>query len=276
MSSSAAYDGWRDPLGEIAHMSDLLVRYTAGDCQAVRDALKASIDSDSSPDQLAVATAVADEFVSRAARNLARLHEALVAVGYEFADAPNALVLNDEPDERSVAEFEKQMGKMPLIASRWYRRIKSVDFSQSLEQLKDRQSPLSALGWGVRFIVQSFEKAQEHWAEHRRERQKNDRQRVEFGVPAIGPLTPRLFTGGCASSNECMGFDLPSSRFDDVLYDEGEGDQYFGDEIAGGFAAGGLPILCAPKRILKVVRSVYGEPDRAYLSGRLPANYEPM
>jgi hypothetical protein len=257
-------------------MTDLATQYISGECESVRDALKASINANSTPQQLAIAISVADEFVRRAVRNLSRLYDALLAVGYQFTDATSALLLNDPADEHSVTAFEKQMGKMPLLASRWYRRIKSADFRQTYEQLTDRKSPLAGLGWNVPFIVQSLEKAWEHWAEHLKRSKEDDRHRENFGHPPSVPPAPVLLTGGCASNNDCKGFALPSSRFDEVLYNDGGGDQYFGDEIAHGFAQGAFPALQAPERIMKIVRSLYGEPDRAYLSTRLPANYEAL
>jgi hypothetical protein len=255
-------------------MTDLRTRYLSGDCQSVRDALRASIDADSAAAEIAVATGVADEFVSRSIANLSRLYDALVTVGYEFADPANAFVLHNSPSEDSVAEFEKQMGRMPLIASRWYRRIKSVDFTQTYKQLTDRHSPLAGLGWNVPFITQSLEKAQEHWEEHCRQCAEDNRYLAAAGEPTRGPPSRTLLIGGSASNCDCKGFNLPSFRFDDVLYNDGGGDQYFGDEIASAFAYGGFPVLSAEERTLKVVRRLYGEPDREYLSKKLPKTYE--
>jgi hypothetical protein len=255
-------------------MADLRTRYVSGDCQSVRDALKASINAESTAEEVAIARAVADEFVSRSVANLSRLYEALVTIGYEFADPAVAFLLHNSPNDDSVADFEKQMGTIPLLASRWYRRIKSVDFSQTYEQLTDRQSPLAGLGWNALFIAQSLENAQEHWAEHCRQCEEDNRHREAAGYPTHGTPTRALFTGGCASNNDCKGFDLPSFRFDDVLYNDGGGDQYFGDEIAHGFVCGGFPVLSAQERTLKIVRTLYGEPDRKYLSKKLPTKYE--
>jgi hypothetical protein len=255
-------------------MTDLRTRYLAGDCQPVRDALRASIDADSAAEDVAVATAVADEFVSRCIANLSRLYDALVTVRYEFDDPANAFVLHNSPSEDSVANFEKQMGRMPLIASRWYRWIKSVDFTQTYKQLTDRQCPLAGLGWNVLFIAQSLEKAQEQWAELCRQCEEDNRHLEAAGCPTRGAPPRALFTGGYASNNDCKGFDLPSFRFDDVFYNDGGGDQYFGDEIAHGFLRGGFPVLYAHESTLKVVRRLYGEPDREYLSKNLPTRYE--
>lgn len=163
---------------------------------------------------------------------------------------------------------------MPLIASRWYRRIKSVDFTQSYKQLTARQSPLAGLGWNVPFIAQSLEKAREHWAEDCRQCEEDNRHLGSAGYPTHGPPPHALFTGGCASNNDFKGFDLPSFRFDDVLYNDGGGDRYFGDEIAQGFIRGGFPVLSANRRTLKIVRRLYGEPDREFLSTKLPTKYE--
>lgn len=245
----------------------------SGDCQAVRDALRASIDADSAAAEIAIATGVADEFVSRSIANLSYLYHALVTVGYDFEDPTNAFVLHDSPSEDSVAEFEERMGRMPLIASRWYRRIKSVDFSQTYKQLTDRQSPLAGLGWNVPFITQSLEKAREHWEEHCRQCEEDNRYLAAAGEPTRRPPSHVLLIGGSASNNDCKGFGLPSFRFDDVLYNDGGGDKYFGDEIAGAFAYGCFPVLSAQERTLKIVRTLYGEPDREFLSKKLPTTY---
>lgn len=255
-------------------MTDLKTRYVSGDCQSVRDALRESIDADAAPAEVAIATAVADEFVSRSVANLSRLYDALISIGYEFSNHSNALVLHNFSSDSSVVDFEKQMGRMPLIASRWYRRIKSVDFTQNYKQLTDRQSPLVGLGWNVLFIVQSLEQAIEHWAKHCRQCEEDDRHRAAAGHLPHGPPSHRLLIGGSASNCECKGFDLPSFRFDDVLYNDGDGDRYFGDEIAGGFLYSGFPVLSADERTLKNVRRLYGEPDREYLLKKLPPIYE--
>jgi hypothetical protein len=255
-------------------MADLRTRYVSGDCQSVRDALRASIGADSASEDVAIAKAVADEFVSRSIANLSRLYEALLTIEYEFADPASAFVLHISPNDDSVADFERHMGRMPLIASRWYRRIKSVNFTQTYKQLTDRQSQLAGLGWNSLFITQALEKAQEHWTEHCRQCEEDNRHLEAAGYPRHSIPPRALFTGGCASNNDCKGFDLPSFRFDDVLYNDGGGDQYFGDEIAHGFVCGGFPVLSAHERTLKIVRTLYGEPDREYLSKRLPASYE--
>lgn len=257
-------------------MTDLQTRYVSGDCQSVRDALTGSIDADSTAAEVAIAKAVADEFVSRSIANLSRLYDALLSIRYEFSDPAKAFVLHDSPSEDSVVNFEKQMGRMPLIASRWYRRIKSLDFTQTYKQLTDRQSPLAGLGWSVPFIAQSLEKAQQQWAEHCKQCEGDDRHRAAAGYPTSGPPVRALLTGGWASNNDSKGFNLPSFRFDDVLYNDGGGDQYFGDEIARGFLCGGFPVLSAQKRTLKIVRTLYGEPDREYLSKKLPTTFEPL
>lgn len=255
-------------------MVDFKARYVSGDCQSVRDTLRASIGADSAAEEVDVARAVADEFVSRSIANLSRLYDALLTIEYEFSDPGNAFVLHHSPSDDSVTDFEDEMGRMPLIASRWYRRIKSLDFTQAYKQLTDRQSPLAGLGWNVSFIAQSLEKARGHWAEHCRQCEEDDRHREAAGYPMGGPPARALLTGGCASNNDCKGFNLPSFQFDDVLYNDGGGDQYFGDEIARGFLCGGFPVLSAHERTLKILRRLYGEPDREYLSKKLPAKYE--
>jgi hypothetical protein len=255
-------------------MPQLITRYLSGDCQAVRDLLLASISADSPPEQVTEAIEVADEFVRRSIDNLSRLHDALLAVEYQFADAENAFVLHESPDDSLVADFERRMGKVPLLASRWYRQVRSLDFSQTYDQLTDRSSPLAGLGWNVPFIVQSLAQAEKHWIEHVEEQEEDDRYRKEAGMPPLGPPTPELLIGGCASNNECKSFALPSFQFDDVLYNDGGGDQYFGDQIADGFRNGGFPVLSATDRTLKTVRTLYGEPNREYLLTRLPDNFE--
>ena len=251
-------------------MTTLIHQYRSGDCQTVRSLLVESIDADASEEQLMAATEVADEFVSRSIANLSRLHEALLGIEYHFFDADAAFVLHEFPDEDSVAEFEKQMGKMPLLASRWYRQIKSLNFRQDYRQLTDSESPLAGLGWKTALIVQSLEDALDFWEELRAQQEENDLHAERAGYPKYGPLAPALLTGGCATNNDCKGFDLPSFRFDDVFYNEGFGDHYFGDEIAQAFLCRGFPSLVASERERKIVRDLYGEPDLQYLSERLP------
>ena len=254
-------------------MGDLISRYKSGDCQAVRDALKTYINLDSSRDDCAIASAVADEFVSRAVENLCELYEALQKIGYQFSDPQNAFVLNDPPDDVSVCRFEVKMGRMPLLASCWYRKIRSLDFSQSDNQFTDPSSQLAGLGWNTPFIVQSLEKAINHWEDHCHQNDLDNQWRRKSGLAPCAPSAPVLLTGGCASNNDCKGFSLPSSRFDDVLYNEGFGDQYFGDEIARGFQIGGFPVLAASDSTLRLVHSLYGKPDQSFLLTHLPSKF---
>ena len=217
-----------------------------------------------------MARKVADEFVSRAAAGLFLFHEVLQKVGYHFAQPERAFVLNDLPDDASVQSFEAEMVRMPLLAARWCRRIQSVDFSQADEQFTDSQSPLAGLGWNTPLIIQSLKTAREHWRKHC-DRSEEDRRFLEkVRLTPESPCSPLLFTGGCASNNECKGFALPSSRFDDTLYNDGAGDRCFGDEIAGGFSCLGFPVLKARPQTLKLVHSLYGKPDYAFLSMHLP------
>lgn len=246
---------------------DLHSRYLAGDCQAVRDLLRGSIGVDSTPEEIAVATAVADEFVSRSIDNLSRLYDALLAVEYQFADVAGAFVLNDPPDEDSVAAFERQMGKLPLIAARWYRRLRSVDFTQTYEQMTDRASPLAGLGWNITLVVQAFDTAIEHWRERYRPGEEAGESIEEL---------PYLLTGGYASNNDPKGFQLPSEKFDDVFYNDGDGDQFFGDDIADAFSWRGFPVLVASRSTLRIVHTLYGEPDVEYLMARLPDRLAPV
>lgn len=175
--------------------------------------------SDSSAEELEVANGVADAFVNRAAANLSNIYEAfLQKIGYHFAEPEDALVLNDTPDDTSVVCFESEMGRMPLLAGRWYRRIRSVNFIQADQQFTDSGSPLAGLGWNTPLIFQSLDKAREHWKEHCNRSARDRRFREQLGFKTETPSFPMLLTGGSASNNDCKGINLPSFKFDDVLY----------------------------------------------------------
>ncbi len=245
-------------------MSGLLFSYKSGGYAEVREALLSLEGEDSESE----AIDVADEFVSRSIRNLTRIYEALVSVGYDFENPTESLVVSSSVDDQSVADFEARMGRIPTLAKRWYLRIKSVDFTQTFDQMTDSQSPLAGLGWNTPFIFQSLGKALSHWEHHQ---SGCDEFCEEVDANSI---SRELLTGGCASNNDCKGLQLPSNGFDEVLYDEGFGPHYFGDEISRGFLHKGFPVLTASKETLKFVRSLYGETNIDYVNQKLPCDLE--
>jgi hypothetical protein len=247
-------------------MNDLLATYREGNCKEVRDAVCRSW-SNLDREKL---IEIADEFVERSIQNLKRIHDSLLKLGYRFASPDSCFVLHEFPDDNATQSLKTSLGEIPLIVDRWYRRVKSVDFSQCHEQFTDRTSPLSGLGWHTLLIVQSIDNALQQWEEYCEGCESDNEHRKKNGDPVSPAPSPVLFIGGSASNCDSKGFELPNSGFDGVLYNDGGGDMRFGDELAEAFGCCGFPVLNAPESTLKLIRTLYGNPDTEFVRSQMP------
>src|SRR5262245_51509954 len=114
--------------------SHFLPRYLAGEHLAVwreliemgREVLEEPLRSE--------ALAVCQEIVRRARLNLRTLYTRLLDLGYEFAE-PHAALVDAAPDAGTqIEEFERKLGRSPLIARVWYQTLGSVNFCQAERQ----------------------------------------------------------------------------------------------------------------------------------------------
>lgn len=149
---------------------------------------------------------VCKEVVRRALRNLRTLHGRLKSLGYKFAHPDAALVVADKDSIAHVEAVERKYGRLPLIASVWYRSISSVDFDQADSQLTydvDKPPPpvsdVFGLGDHSQLVVQSVKCAVEHWG---RMREKNLRW-IRQGIPRELFETKPFFPLGSYQSNCC-------------------------------------------------------------------------
>jgi hypothetical protein len=245
----------------------LLQRYLAGEHEPVwAELVRRDMNDDSSRHE---AISVAKETVDRAVHNLRLLHSRLVELGFEFERPGHAFVEADDRSRRLIQEVETLLGELPILASAWYERIASVDFSQSARQCRELPDhPLGNLGWYPHMIYQPLDECLERSREFDREYKEWYETSHEFweskGYDLKPPDKTFLPIGGCATNHESKGFALPNPGADGVLFDDGGGPKYFHDDIRLGFRFGGFPRL-NPKlrRILPdVTRTRHPEPDK--------------
>ncbi len=197
------------------------------------------------------AISVCEEIVRRAQLNLRILHARLLELGYEFADPENSLVDAPPNAEADIETVERELGMLPLIARKWYATLASVNFCQSEKQRVFWQEvhppagpDIFGLGSHPVLIFQSLSSCRQQLQQMTIERQEHVRQMKEkvlerpYETNRVGHFLP---LGGCASNCEPKGFWLPCEAVDGVIYDDGDGDTYFVDELRLAFRWGGFP-----------------------------------
>ena len=125
-------------------MSLLLNRYcTEEPAQVWQEAAELWGESDSgSPD----AAKVASEAMSRVARNLRIIVEALAEASYEFESATPIASLSEE-DKRLISRFVREIGGIPLTLREFWDQIGSVNLCQNSEVIHAAKDP--QMEWGV-------------------------------------------------------------------------------------------------------------------------------
>ena len=245
-------------------MASLFERYTAGEHAPVLGELAARGAEVWAPPLRADAWRVAQEVVDRAYWNLSLLARRLTEMGYEFANPTAVLVLASPGDRARVADVEATQGRLPMILEAWYAKIGSVDFSQAEEQLAGSRSAeggVAGLGMNAVLVIHSPAAA----LRLQKELQREESETVEEGA-SHGSFFP---IGGCASNCEPRGGNLPSSRFDDVIYNDGGGDITFVDELRSAFRWGGFPFWRHKVERPKKIQGTGPEPDFARLLPKL-------
>jgi hypothetical protein len=208
----------------------LVDRYAGGEqAQVVREllALGESVWSQRWRDE---ARAVATEIVGRARANLQQSFGKLGALGYRFMSPGRALVTEPTPSNE-LDQFEVQFGRLPMLTRAWFESLGRIDFRQDRDQFRDPNSPLAGLGWNA-FFVQSLSEARDKWLA----------RVAEFGLQGE-MASPYLLLGGAASNCDPKCQRLPSNSFDAPVYNDGNGDVYFYDELRALATDGGLPVL---------------------------------
>lgn len=222
------------------------------------------------------ATAVATELVDRSISNLNLLHSRLNDIGFTFFDPNAAFVFNTGDEAAAVTRFEDAMGRAPMLASTWYSRIRSVDFTQCVRQFGDKSSDVGGLGWHAELVFQSLDRATDEWHEFRTQVQSDHEHFAKQDIEMNPDITPILFTGGCASNNDGKGFELPCSAFDGVMYNDGGGDICMHDELRAAFLYAGFPILVAWEKYGDQLKYLYPRPNIERLLPLLTADLLPV
>jgi hypothetical protein len=197
------------------------------------------------------ALSVCEEIVRLAQLNIRTLHARLLKLGYEFADPENALVDAPPNAEAAIESVERELGVLPLIARKWYSTLASVNFCQSEKQRAYWQAvrppagpDFFGLGSHPVLIFQSLTSCRQQLQEMAIERQEHVRQMNENvweGPYETNKVRQFLPLGGWASNCEPKGFWLPGEAIDGVIYDDGDGDTFFVDELRLAFQWGGFP-----------------------------------
>jgi len=199
--------------------------------------------------------AVAREIVERSLANLKVLRHKLEDLGYEFEQGDKALVEATTDDSIQVHALEEAQGTLPEVLRAWYRRIRSVDFAQSTNQLRGigQVGSGQVAGLGVNPVlvflsISDLLPLQRDIGEERTSLGRGDLCGAKGG--RFLPL------GGMASNCEPKGVCLPSRSVDPVLYNEGFGDVTFVDELRLAFTWGGFPfwrnLIERPKKLRPV------------------------
>jgi hypothetical protein len=226
-------------------------RYQAGDYVPVWRELIARGSEVSHEPLRSEAISVCEEIVRRAQLNLRTLHARLLELGYDFADPENALVDASPNADANIETVGRELGVLPLIARKWYTTLASVNFCQSENQRVYRQAvrppagpDIFGLGSHPVLIFQSLTTCRQQLQQMTIERQEHVLQMKEnvwerpYETNRIRHFLP---LGGWASNCEPKGFRLPCEAVDGVIYDDGDGDTYFVDELRLAFQWGGFP-----------------------------------
>jgi len=225
-------------------------RYCKGEHEAVCRELIALGSQIREEPILSDALAVAHEIVRRARVNLHILHRRLMDMGYEFEDPRNALVDAGTEAIELVRTSQAKLGTFPLLLQVWYENIASVDFTQASKQrhCADREPPAApdifGLGSHPVLVFQRIDDCWETWQENRNQYFQTRANIIKLhGDDVCWPesYAPYLTTGEFAGNCEPKGVRLPDYAFDAVLYNEGDGDVYFLDELRLAFQWGGFP-----------------------------------
>jgi hypothetical protein len=218
-------------------MSNYLARYQSGECQAVCRELAHQGAEVYSPSILPDATGVASEIVDRSYRNLCHLLKRLNGLGYLFQHPEDALVEASPKDVAAIETIESSMGRLPLLARKWYERIKSVDFSQLETQLFTKNdslgSPVSGLGLHTPLVFLSLPKCLSL--------QEQIRSQAASIGDDLSDFKQFLPLGAWASNSNPKGFMLPSPAFDAEFFNDGAGPIYFVEDLRNAFQWGGFP-----------------------------------
>jgi hypothetical protein len=193
--------------------------------------------------------AICREIVRRARTNLLLLRLKLVDLGYEFAETNLVLLSAGAQAASEIDSFEKEFGPMPMIACVWHETIASVNFSQAELQCRSKEFTAPAapdifgLGSQPVLVVQSLERAQVGTRRmNARRAEMLPLYKKDYPDYVFDEVSQFLPLGTTASNCEPKGFTLPCLAIDGVIYNDGDGDIHFVDELRSAFRWGGFPL----------------------------------
>ncbi len=241
--------------------STYLMRYRMGERKAVWGELLSLGATALAEPLLSDARAVAEEIVDRAHHNLRLLRDRLIALGYRFERPEEVIVDAAERDRAAVIDLELSMGTLPLIVRTWYQRIASVDFRQHPDQLFYRQTlsadcadlPVVGLGLHVPLVFLRIERCLE----------LRDQMIARCAASQVPSRSFEKFfpVGGYASNCDPKGLALPSQGIDGTLYNDGDGNICFVDELRKAFCSGGFPFWRRKAQYRRGVALIGRRPD---------------
>jgi hypothetical protein len=239
----------------VVAMPSYYVRYKSGECESVCRELVSLGTRIYEPSFSSDAVSVACEVVDRSFKNLCHLLRRLTELGYLLQHPEDALVEASSDDVAAIDNVESQMGVLPMVARKWYERIKSVDFSQQETQMFSKDgspcSPVSGLGLNAPLVFLSLPKClllQEQLCKDAAN-DGDDASKLKRFLPL----------GGWGSNSNPKGFSLPCESFDAEFYNEGAGGVSFVEELRTAFKWGGFPFwrrLLTSKKQAQPVRFV--------------------
>lgn len=218
-------------------MSDFYARYKAGECEAVWRELVNLGTAVNDPLVRGEAVSVATELVERCHANFSQLVNRLGNLGYAFENPEDVLVEADSSDLPTLDALEAKMGVLPIVARKWYERIRSADFSQQEAQMFTTGGlsggPVSGLGMNTPLVFLSIPKCLAL-----KERIATEEAGAGADVPNLDHFLP---LGAWGSNSMLKGFWLPQDSFDAAICNEGWGPIYFVEELRNAFQWGGFP-----------------------------------
>jgi hypothetical protein len=236
-------------------MPSYYTRYRSGECEAVFRELVNRGKGIYEPSVFSDAVSVACEVVDRSLRNLCLLFKRLTDLGYSFQHPEDALVEASPGDAPAIDNVESRMGVLPMVARKWYERIRSVDFTQQETQMFSKDGsqcvPVSGLGLNAPLVFLSIPKCL----------LLQDQLCKDAASDGDDPGRFKRFLplGGWGSNSIPKGFWLPCESFDAEFYNEGAGGVSFVDELRTAFKWGGFPFwrrLLTGKKQAQPVRCV--------------------
>lgn len=152
-----------------------------------------------------------------------------------------------EDAPKRIDEFEKEFGTIPVVARLWYTTFDSVNFCQADSQRAYLEGGFPPSGPDIRGLgshpvlhFQSLERSRAPLKALKAEHEHFAKEAREY-AHEFHQFCSHLLLGGWASNCDPKGFALPCLGVDGAIFNDGDGDTFFVDELRMAFQWGGFP-----------------------------------